>query len=159
MVILVEIFVISLKFYSTEYTNILIRMSKYDFEFKYRPRYFWELALLKRILLKNIFGWTFVVVFLLKMTFWGCVIGSWLKLNGLMLIEALLGWESIFLFPLGRFRLLDVLWGTLTVENWDVSSANNLGLDWRLLNKSLMHIRNKSGPNIESWGITALILT
>ena len=61
------------------------------------------------------------------MTFWDRFIESGLKLNGLKLIEVLLGqgWESIYLFPLGRVRILYVLWGTLAVENRDVSSANN----------------------------------
>ena len=43
------------------------------------------------------------------------------------------------------FRLLAVLSGTLTVEIRDDTTANNLGLP----DKSLMYIRNKSGPNIE----------
>ena len=55
-------------------------------------------------------------------------------------------------------RLLAILSGTLTVENRDVSSANNLGLHWRLWGKSLMYIRNKSSPSIEPWETTALTL-
>ena len=57
------------------------------------------------------------------------------------------------------FRLLAVLLGTLTVDDRDVSSANNLRLHWTLSDKSLMYFRNRGGPNIEPWGTPALILT
>ena len=55
-------------------------------------------------------------------------------------------------------RSLGVLSGSLTVENGDVSSANNLVLHWRSSDKSLMYIRNKSGFNREPWGTSAFIL-
>ena len=53
------------------------------------------------------------------------------------------------------FSLLAAPSDILTVENRDVSSANNLGL--RIIVKSLLHIRNKIGPNIEPWATPALI--
>ena len=60
---------------------VLIWISKNNFESsKYRPRCFWEPALLIGILLENILGWIILVVFLLKMTFWACFFGSGLKL-------------------------------------------------------------------------------
>ena len=49
-------------------------------------------------------------------------------------------------------RLLAILSGTLTVENF------NSRLHWRLWDKSLMYIRNKSSPSIEPWETTALTL-
>ena len=54
--------------------------------------------------------------------------------------------------------LLAVLLSTLTVENKEVSSENNLGLHWGLSDKSLMCIKKKSGTNIEPWTIPELIL-
>ena len=38
------------------------------FESKCRPKCFWESALLTEMLLKNILGWVFLVVFQLKIT-------------------------------------------------------------------------------------------
>ena len=54
--------------------------------------------------------------------------------------------------------LLAVLSGSWTVEHSHVPSANNFGLHCRLWDKSLMYIRNKTGPNIEPWRTPALIL-
>ena len=42
-------------------------------------------------------------------------------------------------------RSVAVLSGSLAVENRDMSPANNLGLHWRLSDKSV----KKSGPNID----------
>ena len=130
---------------------VLIWKSKDNFESKCRSKCFWELALLTGILLKNILGWMFLVVILLKMTSWACFVGSWLKLIFHWKAHSFISFRSLF-------RLLAVLSGTLTVENRVLSSANNLGLLWRLSDKSLMYMRNKSGPNIEPWGIPALTL-
>ena len=55
-------------------------------------------------------------------------------------------------------RSVAVLSGSLAVENRDMSPANNLELHWRLSDKSVMYIRNKSGPNIDPWGTPALIV-
>ena len=126
-------------------------MSKDNFESKCRPKCFWESALLTGILRKNILRWIFLVVFLLNITSWACFIGSGLKLIFHLKAHLFISFRSLF-------RLLAILSGTLTVENRVVSSVNNLGLHWRLLDKSLMYIRNKSGPNIEPWGTPALIL-
>ena len=115
-------------------------MSKDNFESKCRPKYFWESALLTGMLLKNILGWIFLVVFLLKMTSWACFVGSGLKL--------IFHWKAhLFISFRSLLRLLAVLSGTLTVEN-----------SQRLSDKLLMYIRNKSGPNIDHWGIPILIL-
>ena len=64
-------------------------------------------------------------------------------------------WESTLLTGI---LLKNILGWIFLVENRDASSANNLGLHWRLSDKSLMYIRNKSGPNIKPWGTPALIL-
>ena len=58
---------------------VLIWMSNVNFESKCRPKCFWKSALLTGMLLKNILGWIFLVVFLLKMTSWACFVGSGLK--------------------------------------------------------------------------------
>ena len=131
--------------------TVLIWMSKDNFESKCSPKYFWESASLTGMLLKNILGWTFLVVFLVKMTSWACFVVSGLKL--------IFHWKAhLFIAFRSLFRLLDVLSGTLIVENRDVSSLTNLVLHWRLSDKSLMYIRNKSRPNIEPWGTPALLL-
>ena len=83
-------------------------------------------------------------ILLLKMTSWACFAGSELKF--------IFHWKAhLFIFCRSLIRLLAVFSGVLTVENKDVLSANNLGLHWRLSNKSIIYVRNKSGPNIESW--------
>ena len=129
----------------------LIWMLKDNFGSKCRPECFWGSALLTGILLKNILGWISLVEFLLKMTSYACFVGSGLKL--------IFHWNAhLFISFRSLFTLLAVLSATLTVENRDVSSANNLGLLWRLSNKSLIYIRNKSGSNVEPWGTPALIL-
>ena len=136
---------------STLVKIVLKWMSKNNFELKYRPKCFWESALLTGILLKQILGWIFLVVFLLKMTSWACFAGSGLKL--------IFHWKThLFISFRSLFKLLDAISGTLAVKNRDVSPANHLGLHWSLSDKSLMYIRNKSRPNIESWETLALIL-
>ena len=116
---------------STLVKIVLIWISKINFESKCRPRCFWESALTTGMLLKNILGWIFLLVFLLKVTSWACFVGSGLKL--------IFHWK-VHLFISFRLllRILAVLSGTLTVENRDVSPANNLGLHGRLSDKSLM---------------------
>ena len=76
----------------------------------------------------------------------------WFKLKAYFLLES----SFITFRPL--IRSLAVLLGTFTVENSNVSSANNLVLHWRLSDKLLMDIRNKIKPNTERWGTLALIL-
>ena len=127
---------------------VLIWMSKDNFESKCRPKCFWGSALLTGMLLKNILGLIFIVVFLRRITSWACIVGSGLKL--------VFHWKAhLFISFRSLFRLLAVLLGTLIVENRDVSPANNLGLHWRWSDKSLMYIGYKSGPNIEPWGTQA----
>ena len=41
----------------------------------------------------------------------------------------------------------------------DTSSAKNLAFVDRLSDRSLMQIKNNSGPSMEPWGTPALILT
>ena len=130
---------------------VLIWMSKNNSESKCKPKCFWESALLTGMLLKNVLRWIFLLVFLLKMTSWSCLVGSGLKL--------IFHWKAHLLFSFRSLLwFLAVLSGFLTVENRDVESSNNLGLHLRLSDKSLKYIRNKSRPNIEPWGIPALVL-
>ena len=67
-------------------------------------------------------------------------------------------WPILLISCRSLYRLLAVPSGALIVENRGVSSANNLGLHWRSSNESLMYVGNKSRPNIEAWGTSALIL-
>ena len=126
-------------------------MSKDTLKSKCRPKCFWESALLTWILLKNILGWMFLVIFLLKITSWAFFVGSGTKF--------IFQWKAhLFISFRSLLRLLAVLSESLLAENRNVSSANNLGLHWGLPDKSLMYTRNKSGPNIELWEAPALIL-
>lgn len=54
----------------------LMWMSKDNFESKCRPTCFWGSAIKTGILLKNIWGWIVFVVFLLRITYWTCFVGS-----------------------------------------------------------------------------------
>ena len=91
--------------------------------------------------MRNILGWIFLVVFLLKTTSWAYFVGSGVKL--------IFYWrEHLFISFVFLFNLSAAISGSLTVENRNVSSANNLGIHWRLSYKSLMG----------SWGAPALIL-
>ena len=130
---------------------LLIWKTKDNFQSKWRPKCFWESALLTGMVLKNNLGWIFLVVFLLKMTSWVCFVGSGLKI--------IFHWKAhLFISVRSLCRLLAVLLGTLIIENRDVLWVNNLGLHWRLSDKSFMYIRNKSGPYIEPLRTPALIL-
>ena len=118
-----------------------IRMLKYNFESTSRPKCFWESASLTRIFLKNILGWIFLVVFLLKTTSWACFVG--LKLISHWKAHLSISFRSLF-------RLLAVLSGTLTVENRGVSSANNFGFFY----SSITHFNRKlQSPGTISFGL------
>ena len=101
---------------------VLIWMSKDNFEYKCRPKCFWESALLNRMLLKNVLGWIFLVAFLLKKPSWACFVGWWLKL--------IFHWKAhLFISFRSLFKLLAVLSGT---KNGKQGHVVNLGLHWRL---------------------------
>ena len=99
-----------------------------------------------------VFAWIFLVVFLQKFISWACFVESGLKLIFHQRANLFNTFRSLF-------RLLAVFSGNLTVENKDVWSVNNLGLHWRLSEKSSMYIRKKSGPIKEPWGTPTLILS
>ena len=86
------------------------------------------------------------------------VMENYFRMNFLSILSAKNDLLSLLCRVRSLFKLLAVLSGTLTVDIRDVSSANNLGLHWRLSDKSLMYFRNKSGTNIELWGTKSLIL-
>ena len=46
----------------------------------------------------------------------------------------------------------------LTTEESEVPSANDLGLNPKFSDKSLIKIKNNSGPRIESWGYSSFNL-
>ena len=99
------------------------------------------MAFLTGILLKNILGWNFFVVFLLKTTSWAYFVGSVVKLT--------FYWREHLFISFGfLFKLSAAISGTLTVEHRDVSWANNSEIHWRLSDKSLKR----------PWGTPALIL-
>ena len=77
------------------------------------------------------------------------IIEKYFRMNFLSTLSAKNDLLSLLCRVRSLFRLLAVLSGTLTVEIRDETTANNLGLHCRLSDKSLMYIRNKSGPNIE----------
>ena len=96
---------------------ILTWMSRGTFESKYSPRCFWESAMLTGILLKNTLGWVFLVVFLLKMTSSAFFVGSVLNL--------IFHWKAhLFISSRSLFKLLAVLSGTLTVEEYPSNFVN-----------------------------------
>ena len=90
-------------------------MSKDSFESKCRPKCFWE-----SVLLTGMFSMNFLSSLSAKNDF--------LNLLCRVRIEAHFPLEGSFISFRSLFRLLAVLTATLTVENRDVSSANNLGL-------------------------------
>ena len=100
---------------------VLTWMSKDNFKSKWNPK--WKKIYFR---MKNFLGWIFLVVaFLIKMTSWVYFVGSGLK--------PIFHWKAhLFISFRSLLRLLAVLSGSLTVENRDVSSANNLGLDWTI---------------------------
>ena len=52
-------------------------------------------------------------------------------------------------------RALALSFSSLTIEKRDVSSAKSFALDFNSSGKSLMYIRNSSGPKIDPWGTPA----
>ena len=55
------------------------------------------------------------------------------------------------------FSIFAVSSGPETIENKEVSSANNLTFDFRSVAKSFMYIKKKRGPKIDPCGTPARI--
>ena len=85
------------------------------------------------------------------MTSWACFVRSVLKLVSHCKAHLFISFKLLL-------KLLAAILDSITVENRDVLSANNLGLHWRLSDRLLMYIRNRSGRYIEPWGTPVLIL-
>ena len=95
------------------------------------PRCFWDEDYETWRLLKNNSGWRIFFDFRLKMTSWACLLGSPLKF--------IFCWKSQLLIlakPLFSF-FADVFMSSVT-ENKDVSSANSLSTENRLVTRSFM---------------------
>ena len=54
------------------------------------------------------------------------------------------------------FNYFAVVFELWTTENNEVSSANNFAFDERPSARSLIYIKNRSGPSMEPWGTPAL---
>ena len=87
-----------------------------------------------------------------KITSWACLDGSGLKDIFHLLAHRLTLSRSLFSF-------CDVLTGSRTTENIEVSSAKNFTLDSRLSDISLIYIEKNNGPRIEPWGTPTLIVS
>ena len=78
------------------------------------------------------------------MTSWTCLV-----ISGLKRISNLKSHSDIFLrSSFDKFADPDE---SYTVENKEVSSANNLADDFKFLGRSLMHIKKSSAPSIDTW--------
>ena len=95
------------------------------------PKCLWELTWDTTLLLKTSSGWILLFIFRINITSWVCLLRSGLKLIFHWKAKLLICLRSSFSFSAGRFTS----WVT---ENKDVSSANSLTLDGKLLDKSLI---------------------
>ena len=86
--------------------------------------------------------------FRLNITSWACLLVCGLKI--------IFHWKALF-FKSSLSSPADTLISWIA-ENKDASSANNLTLDDRLSNKSLISITNNNGHNIDTCGTPALTL-
>ena len=86
-----------------------------------------------------------------KISSCACLVGSGLKLIFHWKTHSPIFFKSLFrsIFEASTF---------LTTEKSEVSSANNLGFDAKLSDKSLIEIKNNCGPRIEPWGTQASTL-
>ena len=84
------------------------------------PRCFWVDDDLTKFSLKHNGRWSILLIFLLKITSWACFLGSGLNL--------IFHWKDQWLiFIKSLFRSINVEFIFWTMENSQVSSANNFG--------------------------------
>ena len=76
-------------------------------------------------------GWSILLIFLLKITSWACLLGSGLDLIFQWKVQLLIFIKSLF----KSFAAELILWAT---ENREVSSANNLGFQYKSSDKSFI---------------------
>ena len=141
MLLLVNVLQRTMKsFCFINFTWNAIWLSKVNFESSITPRYFWNVVWVTALLLKIRWEWLTWFVFLLKITYWACLLEPVFKL--------IFHWKTQFLITdKSSFNsLLEVLLSWIT-ENQDVQSVNNLSLEKRPFEKS----DKNNGPSIELW--------
>ena len=86
-----------------------------------------------------------------KITSSACLLGSGLKL--------IFHWNAhLFIFFRSSFKFFADKVISWTTENREVSSANSLGFEIKLSERSLINIKKKRGPRIDPWGTPTLTL-
>ena len=99
------------------------------------------------ILLKFKEGWDILKFFLGSTTSWACLL--------ILGLNKMFNWcVHVFIFrkTFNSFVVSVILW---TVKNSDVSSANDLGLEWSPSEISFIQIKKRSGPRIDPSGTPA----
>ena len=80
---------------------------------------------------------------------WPCFLGSWLKLT--------FNWkDNLFIFFRSSFKFFADRIILRATENRNVSSANSLGIETKLSERSLINIKKKRWPKIDLLGTPAL---
>ena len=100
--------------------------------------------------LKIISGWWGLFLFRENITSCACFKGSGLKLIFHWWAHASIFFKSLLISVAEVFR-------SRTTENKEVSLAKSFGFEDRFFAKTLIQIRNNSGPKIETWGTPAWI--
>ena len=104
------------------------------------------------VLLKFNDGWFGLLSFLEKITSCACLLGSGLKL--------IFHWNAhLFIFFRSSFKFFADKVISWTTEKKEASSANSLGFETKLSERSLINIKEKRGTRIDPWGTPALTLT
>ena len=113
------------------------------------PRCLWFVDWMTTVLLKFNDGWFGLLSFLEKISSCGYLLGSGLKL--------IFHWNAhLFIFFRSSFKFFADKVISWTTENREVSSANSLGFEIKLSERSLTNIKKKRGPRIDPWGTPAL---
>ena len=92
-----------------------------------------------------------LLIFLEKITFWACFLGSRLKFIFHWNVHLFIFFRSSFKFCAGKVT-------SWTTEKSKVSSGSSLGFETNLSEKSLINIKKKRGPKLDPWGTPALRL-
>ena len=131
------------------FLKIISRCSlKSNLESKTIPRSLWDSVKLTVLWLKikheSLVFWSFR----LKITSCPCLVRSGLKFILYWIVQVLILVKSLF-------NSLAELVVFSTIENSDVSSANNFALDAKSSDKSFMYIRKSNGPSLDPCGTSA----
>ena len=111
----------------------------------------WLVDWMTTLLLKFNDGWFGSLSFLEKKTSCVFLLGSGLKLAFHWNAHLFILFRSSFKF----FVYKIISW---TTQNRGISSANSLGFEIKLSERSLINIKKKRGPRIDPWGTPALTL-